>query len=292
MYKFDIMKKFFSKYTALIVASAVLAGCATSAITGRKYLKLVDSQTINDQASLAYKEFLSDASTKVVTGTANATAVKRVGNNIAAATMRYLQQKGVADQFDFNWEFNLVQSDEINAWCMPGGKVAVYTGILPLTGTDAGLATVMGHEIAHAIEEHSVAQISNQLALQMGAQVLGAASQVTNSQWVSIFNQAYGIGAPIGMLSFSRKDELAADHAGLIIMAMAGYDPNSAITFWERMASAKADTGGAPPEFLSTHPSDARRIDQLQKYIPEAMKYYTGTAGTTSTRNMKTIHIK
>src|SRR5690606_7395484 len=197
MYKFDIMRKFFSKYTALIVASAVLAGCATSAITGRKYLKLVDSQTINDQASLAYKEFLSDASTKVVTGTANATAVKRVGNNIAAATMRYLQQKGVADQFDFNWEFNLVQSDEINAWCMPGGKVAVYTGILPLTGTDAGLATVMGHDIAHAIEEHSVAQISNQLALQMGAQVLGAASQVTNSHWVSIFNQAYGIGAPI-----------------------------------------------------------------------------------------------
>src|SRR5690606_35257318 len=235
-----IMKKYF-KYTVFALVAAVLAGCATSAITGRKYLKLVDSQTINDQASLAYKEFLSDANTKVITGTAEATAVKRVGNNIAAATMKYLQQKGVAEQYNFNWEFNLVQSSDVNAWCMPGGKVAVYTGILPLTGTGAGLATVMGHEIAHAIEEHSVAQISNQMALQMGAQMLGAASQMSNSQWVSIFNQAYGIGAPVGMLSFSRKDELAADRAGLIIMAMAGYDPNAAITFWERMAGAKAD---------------------------------------------------
>jgi len=288
------MKKYF-KYTVFALLAAVLAGCATSAITGRKYLKLVDSQTINDQASLAYKEFLSDASTKVITGTAEATAVKRVGNNIAAATMKYLQQKGVADQYNFNWEFNLVQSSDVNAWCMPGGKVAVYTGILPLTGTDAGLATVMGHEIAHAIEEHSVAQISNQMALQMGAQMLGAASQMSNSQWVSIFNQAYGIGAPVGMLSFSRKDELAADRAGLIIMAMAGYDPNAAITFWERMAGAKADNGSTPPEFLSTHPSDARRITELQKYIPEAMKYYTGNTGSSSspsTKNMKTIHIK
>ena len=280
---------------SVILVSAVLTGCATSAITGRRYLKLVDSQAINEQASLAYKEFLSDASTKVITGTANATAVKRVGNNIAAATMRYLEAKGVADQFNFNWEFNLVESPDINAWCMPGGKVAVYTGILPLTGTEGGLATVMGHEIAHAIEEHSVAQETNQMALKLGAQVLGAASQMSNNQGGAIINQVYGIGAPMGMLKFSRNDELAADRAGLIIMAMAGYDPNDAITFWERMAAAKADSGGAPPEFLSTHPSDARRIAQLQKYIPEAMQYYIGgtaTTGTSSTQNMKTIHIK
>jgi predicted Zn-dependent protease len=274
----------------------MLAGCATSAITGRKYLKLVDSQTINEQASLAYKEFLNDASTRVVTGTSNATAIKQVGNRIAAATMRYLEAKGIADQFDFNWEFNLVESSDINAWCMPGGKVAVYTGILPLTGTEGGLATVMGHEIAHAIEEHSVAQVSNQMALQLGAQVLGAASQMSNNQGVAVINQVYGIGAPIGMLKFSRNDELAADRAGLIIMAMAGYNPNDAITFWERMAGAKAESGGAPPEFLSTHPSDARRIAQLEKYIPEAMQYYQGgstnSTTTTSTKNMKTIHIK
>lgn len=289
------MKRIYT-YASMVLVGAVLAGCATSAITGRKYLKLVDSEVINEQATLAYKEFLSDKNTRVVTGNAQATAVKQVGNRIAAATMRYLESKGIADQYNFNWEFNLIESPDINAWCMPGGKVAVYTGILPLTGTEGGLATVMGHEIAHAIEEHSVAQVSNQMALQLGAQVLGAASQMSNNQGVAIINQVYGIGAPIGMLNFSRKDELAADRAGLIIMAMAGYDPNDAITFWERMASAKANSGGAPPEFLSTHPSDARRIAQIQQYIPEAMKYYQGgnaaSGTTTSTKNMKTIHIK
>lgn len=265
------MKRIF-KYTTILLVGATIAGCATSAITGRKYLKLVDSETINQQASLAYKEFLSAGDTKVITGTSQATMVKRVGNNIAAATNRFLQQKGVADQYNFNWEFNLVQGADVNAWCMPGGKVAVYSGILPITGNEAGLATVMGHEIAHAIEEHSVAQVSNQMALQLGAQVIGAAAQMSDKQGVAILNQVYGIGAPIGMLKFSRNDELAADRAGLIIMAMAGYDPNEAIKFWERMASAKS--GAAQPEFLSTHPSDARRISQLQSLIPEAMKYY------------------
>lgn len=265
------MKKIF-RYASIVMLGATLFGCATSAITGRKYLKLVDSQTINEQATLAYKEFLSDPSTEVITGTAQATAVKRVGNNIAAATQRYLQQIGRADQFNFNWEFNLIQNDELNAWCMPGGKVAVYTGILRVTQTDGGLATVMGHEIAHALEEHSVAQVSNQLALQLGAQVLGAASQMSNNKSIAVFNSLYGIGGQIGMLKFSRNDELAADKAGLIIMAMAGYDPNEAIKFWERMAASKS--GASTPEWLSTHPSDARRIAQLQAMLPEAMKYY------------------
>lgn len=273
----------------MMLLGATLAGCATSAVTGRKYLKLVDSEAINQQATLAYKEFLSDASTKVVTGTSNATAVKRVGNNIAAATMRYLESKGLADNFNFNWEFNLIQSDDVNAWCMPGGKVAVYTGILPISGTEGGLATIMGHEIAHAIEEHSVAQASNQMALQLGAQVLGTASQMSNNRGVAVINQLYGIGAPIGMLKFSRNDELAADKAGLIIMAMAGYNPNDAVSFWERMAGAKS--GQQLAEWLSTHPSDARRIAQIQSLIPEAMKYYTGKP-TTSTKTQKTIHIK
>ena len=266
------MKKIFT-YASYLLLGATLMGCATSAVTGRRYLKLVDSETINNQASLAYKEFLSSAGTKVVTGTSQATAVKRVGNNLALATQRYLQQIGRADQFNFNWEFNLIQSDELHAWCMPGGKVAIYTGILKVTGTEDGLATVMGHEIAHAIEEHSVAQASNQLALQLGAQVIGAASQMSNSAGVAVINQLYGIGAPIGMLKFSRNDELAADKAGLIIMAMAGYNPNEAVKFWERMASAKSGAN-ATPEWLSTHPSDARRISQLQALIPEAMKYY------------------
>src|SRR5690606_246172 len=130
---------------------------------------------------------------KVITSTSNATMVKRVGNNIASATNRFLQERGVADQYDFNWEFNLVESDEVNAWCMPGGKVAVYSGIIPITGNEAGLATVMGHEIAHAIEKHSVAQASNQIALQLGAQVIGAASSTTNNRAVSVINSLYGI---------------------------------------------------------------------------------------------------
>ena len=265
------MKKIF-KYSAFLLAIATLASCATSAVTGRRYLKLVSSETINEQATLSYKEFLSDASTKVITGTADATAVKRVGNNIAAATMRYLKEKGLADKYNFNWEFNLVQSPDVNAWCMPGGKVAVYTGILPISGTEGGLATIMGHEIAHAIEEHSVAQASNQMALQLGAQVLGAAGTISGNKGIAVMNQLYGIGAPIGMLKFSRNDELAADKAGLIIMAMAGYNPSDAIKFWERMAGAKS--GASQAEWLSTHPSDARRIAQLESLLPEAMKYY------------------
>lgn len=266
------MKKFF-KYSAMLLITGSLAACATSAITNRKYLKLVDSNTINQQSSLAYKEFLTDKNTKVVTGTAQAAAVKKVGNNIAAATMQYLKEKGLADKFNFNWEFNLIQSNDVNAWCMPGGKVAVFTGILPISGTEGGLATVMGHEIAHAIEEHSVAQASNQMALQMGASVLGIAGVMSNNNnGIAVMNQLYGIGAPLGMLKFSRNDELAADKAGLIIMAMAGYNPNDAIVFWEKMAAGKS--GEQPAEFLSTHPSDARRIAQIQSLIPEAMKYY------------------
>lgn len=283
------MKRLF-KYSAMVMLAATAVGCATSAITNRRYLKLVDSKTINDQSTLAYKEFLSDKSTKVITGTPDATAVKRVGSNIAAATMRYLQDKGLADKFNFNWEFNLIQNNDVNAWCMPGGKVAVFTGILPISGTEGGLATIMGHEIAHAIEEHSVAQASNQMALQMGAQMLGVAGVMSGNNGVAVMNQLYGIGAPLATLKFSRNDELAADKAGLIIMAMAGYNPNDAIAFWEKMASAKS--GNQPAELLSTHPSDARRIAQLEALIPEAMKYYTGKPTTATTNTQKTLYIK
>jgi len=264
------MKRIF-KYTSILLIGATLSGCATSAITGRKYLKLVDSQQINDQAALAYKDFLSKNSSSVVTGSSAATQVKRVGNKIAIAANQYLKQLGVAENYNFNWEFNLIKSDAVNAWCMPGGKVAVYTGILPVAQNDAGLATVMGHEIAHAIEEHSVAQYSNALAAQYGAQIIGAAGSMSNSKYTGLFNQLYGIGYQVGSLSFSRKDELAADKAGLILMAMAGYDPHESVKFWERMSQGKS---GENPEWLSTHPSDARRISQLESFIPEAMKYY------------------
>lgn len=260
------------KYVPIVLASAVLVGCATSAITGRRYLRLVDSETINQQAAVAYKEFLGTNSSKVVTGTSQATMVKNVGNKIALATQKFLTERGIADKYNFNWEFNLVESPDVNAWCMPGGKVAVYTGILPITANEAGLATVMGHEIAHAIEEHSVAQASNQMALQLGGAVVGGAAQISRNKSIGVFNSLYGIGGNLGMLKFSRNDELAADKAGIIIMALAGYDPNEAVNFWSRMANAKS--GQSQPEFLSTHPSDARRISQLESLVPEAMKYY------------------
>lgn len=268
------MKSIF-KYSVMALASVTLAsglsGCATSAVTGKKYLKLVSADQVNQQAALAYKDFLSKNSTKVITGTSDAAMVKRVGNRLATAVNQYLQSTGKANQYNFNWEFNLIKSDDVNAWCMPGGKVAVYTGILPVTRTEAGMATVMGHEIAHAIEEHSVAQASNQMALQLGGQILGSAAGVSGSNTLSVFNNLYGLGGNLAQLKFSRSDESDADAAGLIIMALAGYDPHEAIAFWKRMAA-----GGqkGQPEFLSTHPSDARRIADIERQIPAAMKYY------------------
>ncbi|UIR57606.1 M48 family metallopeptidase [Sphingobacterium sp. SRCM116780] len=262
------MKKVF-KYTSMLMIGATLASCSTVPITGRKQLSLVSDSQIQEQAASSYKEFLNSSKTKVITGTSQATLVKKVGNKLAVAVNQYLTQQGLADQFNFNWEFNLVQSDEINAWCMPGGKVAVYSGILPVTQNETGLATVMGHEIAHAIARHSMEQMSRQYATQALGSVLGAAT--SGSSYAGIINGAYGLGGQLTSLKYSRGNESEADRMGLVIMAMAGYNPSEAVKFWERMSS-----GGAKgtPEFLSTHPSDARRISDIQKLLPEALKYY------------------
>src|SRR5690606_14167019 len=163
---------------------------------------------------------------------------KRVGNRIAAAVNQYLKAEGLSNQFNFNWEFNLVQSGDVNAWCMPGGKVAVYTGILPFTANEDGLATVMGHEIAHAIARHSMEQMSNQYALQVAAQVFGMATCGTSTIMPGLVNNFYGIGGQLAMLKYSRGNESEADELGLMFMAMAGYNPQHAVAFWERMASA------------------------------------------------------
>lgn len=256
----------------MVLLGAVLASCSTVPVSGRRQLSLVSDDQIQEQAAVAYKEFLTDSKTKVVTGTSNAALVKNVGNKIAAAVNRYLTAEGIAQQFNFNWEFNLVESSDVNAWCMPGGKVAVYTGILPFTANEAGLATVMGHEIAHAIARHSMEQMSNQYAVQVGAQVLGVATSGKSSMLQGLVNNAYGIGGQLALLKYSRSNESEADQLGLVFMAMAGYNPESAVSFWERMASAKA--ASSTPEFLSTHPSDARRINDIQKLIPKAMEYY------------------
>src|SRR5690606_31063799 len=256
------MKKVF-KYISLATIVAIIAGCSTVPLSGRKQLSLVSDDQIQQQAAVAYKEFLGNPNTKVVTGTSDATLVKRVGNRIASAVNQYLKTEGLANQFNFNWEFNLVQSGDVNAWCMPGGKVAVYTGILPYAANEADIATVMGHEIAHAIARHSMEQMSNQYALQMGAQVLGVATSGKSSTVQALVNNAYGIGVQLAMLNYSRGNESEADQLGLMFMAMAGYNPQHAVAFWERMAAAKSKANSTP-EFLSTHPSDARRVRDIQ----------------------------
>ena len=267
--------KLFTKTTAVLLIIALAIGCATVPLTGRRQLSLVDDGEIQQQAALVYKEFLADPSTKVVKSSTAAQSVQRVGRNISAAVNKCLTESGYADQYDFNWEFTLVQEDQINAWCMPGGKVAVYSGILPVTKNDAGLATVMGHEIAHAIAKHSAERMSQSIVAQAGGAAVGIATSDKSNTTRAIINTAYGLGGQLALLSYSRNQESEADRLGLVFMAIAGYDPNEAIGFWERMAQAKqSQGGGAPPEFLSTHPSDARRINDIRKLIPEAMAYY------------------
>ena len=268
------MKSIITRVCCLLIF-AVAASCATVPLTGRRQLSLVNEAEIQQQAALAYSDLLGDAKTKVIKGTSQAQLVQRVGKNIAAAVTRFLQENGYGNQYDFKWEFNLIQEDQINAWCMPGGKVAVYTGILPITKNEAGLATVMGHEVAHAIAKHSAERMSQSIIAQAGGVAVDVATAEKSNTTRAVLNTAYGLGGQLALLNYSRNQESEADRLGLVFMAMAGYDPHEAVGFWERMAQGKeSQGGGAPPEFLSTHPSDARRINDIKKLIPEAMSYY------------------
>lgn len=199
--------------------------------------------------------------------------VKRVGQRIQVAVEKYMADNNLRRQLeDYLWEFNLVESKEINAWCMPGGKVVVYTGILPITKDENGLAVVMGHEIAHAVAKHGNERMSQGLLTEMGGVALTVALRDKPAQTQQLFMTAFGVGAQVGvLLPFSRVQESEADHLGLIFMAMAGYDPHGAVTFWERMAQ---QGGAKPPEFLSTHPSDETRINKIKAELPEALQYY------------------
>jgi len=260
-----------SKFILALLTVTFIYSCSTVPLTGRRQLSLVDDSQINQAAAASYQQLLSDPKTKVIsTNTADAQRVKRVGQQLATAIEKYLNQNGYANQYQFAWEFNLIQSDEVNAWCMPGGKVAIYSGILPVTQNDAGLAVVMGHEIGHAIAKHSAERMSQELAAQAGGSIVGAAT--SNKSSAGIISALYGVGGQLALLKYGRDQETEADRLGLTFMAMAGYDPNTAVTFWQRMAAQK--TGQSQPEFLSTHPADATRIANIQKAIPEAMKYY------------------
>lgn len=251
---------------------SVLYACATVAVTGRKQLNLVSAPEINQMAAQQYQEVIAKG--PISTNQEQTQLVRKVGTRIQKAVEQYMQQKGISSQLQgFAWEFNLIQDDKtVNAWCMPGGKVAFYTAILPICKDELGVAVVMGHEVAHAIANHGRERMSQGLVAEFGMSTLGAAMGQNPTATQQIFMQAVGMGTNVGMLKFSRAHESEADHMGLIFMAMAGYDPASAPQFWERMSSLSG--GQQPPEFLSTHPSHETRIKDLEGWIPEAMTYY------------------
>jgi predicted Zn-dependent protease len=267
-----MIKKLIFKCLVLSWVWPFLSGCETVPITGRSQLNLIPDSTINSMALQEYNSFLKD--NKPSTDQGKIDLVKRVGYRLIEAVERYCQENNMMDAIkDFSWEFNVVESKEKNAWCMPGGKVVVYTGILPLTGDDAGLAVVMSHEIAHAVARHGSERMSQGLVFQMGGIALSEAVKTNPAMTQRLFMQSYGMGAQIGvLLPFSRLHETEADRLGLIFMAMGGYDPRVAVDFWQRMSAAQE--GASPPELLSTHPADTTRIRNIEEAMPEAMQYY------------------
>ncbi|MBI1931985.1 MAG: M48 family metallopeptidase [Ignavibacteriales bacterium] len=255
----------------LLAISIFTNSCSTVPVTGRNQLNIIPSSELMSMSFQQYTDFLK--SNKLSSDTKNVALIKNVGAKIQKAVEKYFAEQKMSNQLDgYAWEFNLVESDQVNAWCMPGGKVVFYTAILPICQDESGIATVMGHEIAHAIAEHGGERLSQSLLVELGGLGLQAALQSKPQLTQQLAMTAFGIGAQVGvLLPFSRLHESEADHMGLIFMAMAGYNPNNAVSFWQRMA---AQGGGAPPEFLSTHPSNETRINDLKKLVPKAMQYY------------------
>ncbi len=254
-----------------LCAVVTLAGCTTVPLTGRHQLNLISNSTMLATSTQQYGEFLKG--NKVSADKASIEMVSRVGKRIQAAVEAYMAENKMSGRLaGYNWEFNLVESAEVNAWCMPGGKVVVYTGILPVTRDENGLAVVLGHEIAHAVAEHGNERMSQGMLTQVGGTALAELTKTQPDQTKQLWMTAFGAGAQMGvLLPFSRLHESEADHLGLIFMAMAGYNPEGAVEFWQRMAELG---GKKPPEFISTHPADAKRVEQIRKELPEAMRYY------------------
>ena len=252
-------------------------GCAEVPITHRKGLHLVPESELVSMSLQQYDDVLKKS--KLSTDTQKVEMVRRVGNRIAKAAEAFLAETGQQDKIkDYKWEFNLIQDDKtVNAWVMPGGKAAVYTGILPYTQDETGLAVVLGHEVAHALADHGNERMSEALLAQMGGMALSVALSSQQEQTKQLFMAVYGAGATVGfLLPYSRLHESEADRIGLTLMARAGYDPRQAIPFWERMS--KQEGKSHPPELLSTHPVPETRIADIKKYIPEALPYYEKTA--------------
>lgn len=264
------------------MGSMLLVACATNPLTGKKQLAITSETALLPTSFQQYSEFVKEH--KVVTNTADAQMVNEVGRKIKEAAVLWMTEKGYGEQIKpYKWEYKLIQDKAVNAWCMPSGKIAVFTGIMPIAKDENGLATVMGHEVAHALLAHSRSRVDAALLQQTGAQILGAATNQSSEQMKQAFGLAYGIGTNLGALAYSRSHESEADQLGLILMTMAGYNPEKALDFWGRMSK----TGGSGmPEFLSTHPSHDTRINSIKKWIPSAKKEaakYKKTSSSSST---------
>ncbi len=257
-------------FTTLILIASV--ACQKVPITGRKQVSLISESQMIGMSLTSYSDFLQK-NPAVPSADANAKMVERIGKDMQKAVETFMADKGLSKRLEgYQWEFHLVNENTVNAWCMPGGKVVVYSGLLPVTQTEPGLACVMGHEIAHAVARHGNERMSQGLLVEAGGAALSVALSQKPQLTQALFLQSYGITSQLGMLKYSRTHESEADKMGLVFMAIAGYDPSEAVTFWERME--KASGGKSPPELLSTHPSDATRIADIKAFLPEAMKYY------------------
>ncbi len=255
----------------LILVAALLHGCSSVPVTGRQQLSLVSDQEVLSLSLQQYDDYIKSA--PISSDKANTAMVVKVGQNIANAVAAYFQANGMESLLSgYSWDFKLVKDNQVNAFCMPGGKIVVYEGILPYTKSEAGLAVVLGHEVAHAVAKHANERMSQQMVAEYGSAAVGGLLGKSSAAVQTIASTVYGLGAQYGvMLPFNRKQELEADHLGLVFMAIAGYNPNEAIPFWQRM-STQGSSG--TPEFMSTHPSDENRITEIQKYLPDAMRYY------------------
>jgi len=264
------MKRIFTFFTVGIM----LVACSRNAITGRNQLALYPESEIEQAAAQQYRQFLTQNKVVSTSASRDAEMVRRVGQRIASAITQYYTQKGLGNELNgYQWEYNLVDSKEVNAWCMPGGKIVVYTGLLPITQNEAALAVVVGHEVTHAVAKHGNERLSQGMLQQLGGVALSVALSNQPSTTQNLLMAAYGAGTEVGiLLPFNRNQEYEADKFGLFYTAMAGYNPQEAIPLWQRMEAAA--NGQHPPEFLSTHPSEGNRIKRLQQLMPEALKYY------------------
>lgn len=254
----------------LCILAYLLTSCGSVPLTGRKQLLLVSDSEVLSSSLTQYNEYIKTAQKSK--SSSQTAMVKRVGQKIADATEQYLKQVGMGSEVkNFSWEFNLIDDKQVNAFCMPGGKIVVYEGLMKLVSSDDELAVVIGHEVAHAVAKHSNERMSQQIAAQYGSQILSVALSEKSAIVKNVAGTVYGLGAQYGiMLPFSRTHELEADYMGLILMTIAGYNPEVAVNFWQKMS---AQSGGSIPEFMSTHPSDSHRINEIKKILPELKKY-------------------